>query len=253
MRSIASTLPRVTEELPANAPARTARPIARVAFAVLALVTSVGTVTSFMLGWEGSPGALGFAAGLFLTPLDQLQFFTFLSNTLVLITSLQLVVARDWSRTWHVLRIAGITCIIITGVVFNLLLAGGPLVGISELNDIIVHRAVPILAPLVWLCFGPRATTWRRVLLAALLPIAWLIVTLVRGASSGWYPYSILDVNRLGYDGVSVYIVSILAFYFVLATIMWLVDRHVGGIRGPRLTGRDVALALEGQESARAA
>ena len=201
------------------------RPVARIAFLILGLIGLSGIVTSWIIGWVGGDDALGAIGAFLLTPLDQLRFFTFMSNVLVTITSLQLALARDWRQTWHVLRIAGIICISITGVVFNLLLAGDPIEGLSVFNNFVVHIATPILAPLLWLLFGPRETTWRRILLAAIIPILWLVVTMARGATTGWYPYTILDVGNLGFSGVAVYIVAILVFYFLLATIMWALDR----------------------------
>lgn len=209
-----------------TAPTASPAPVThRVAFGLLALLTSSGIVTSLVLGW--TTAGHGFLAGLLLTPLSQLQFFTFMSNTLVLITSAQLALSRDWSRTWHVLRISGIICISITGVVFNLLLSEGGLVGLSVFNNAVVHIAVPILAPLLWLALGPRTTTWRRLLQAMAIPIAWLAVTLVRGAIDGWYPYTILDVTSIGYGGVSGYVAGILVFYFALGALMCSVDHVV--------------------------
>jgi hypothetical protein len=202
------------------------RPVARIAFLTLGMLALSGVLTSWAIGWMGGDGWLGTLGGLLVTPIDQLRLFTFMSNTLVTITSLQLAFARDWHRTWHVLRIAGIICIAITGVVFNLLLAGDPLEGLSVFNNFVVHIATPILAPVLWLVFGPRTTTWRRLLLAATIPIVWLAITMARGAFTGDYPYSILDVTSIGYSGVGVYIVAILAFYFLLGALIWLVDRR---------------------------
>lgn len=211
--------------------------LARFSYLVLGLVAFTGIVTSFLLSWAGGDGFLGVVVGLFRTPLEQLQFFTFLSNVLVALTSFQLAMSWDWDRTWHVLRIAGIACISITGVVFNVLLVEGPMHGLMAVNNFFVHIATPILAPLLWLLFGPRATTWRRVLLAAIIPIAWLVVTLVRGAITGFYPYFILDVGAIGVGGVVVYVGAILVFYFLLATIMWAVDRWLTRPRGIRRDG----------------
>lgn len=209
------------------------RPVARIAYLVLALVTLSGVVTSMWLAWR-DPGVFGPIGAFAVTAMAQLEFFTNLSNVLVLIFATQLVVARDWTQTWHVLRLSGTTCIMITGVVYNLLLGGHGTTAIGQYNNVIVHIVVPILTPLLWLVFGPRETTWRRVLLAMVLPVAWLTVTMVRGAVTGWYPYYFLDPFGMGATGVVRHILAILAFYFVVTLGMWAVDRLSVGRGGPR-------------------
>lgn len=208
--------------------------VPRIAYAVLALSALAGLATSWVLGWVGTPGVGGFLFGLVATPFTQLRFFTFMSNLLVAISALQLTISRNWARGWHVLRITGTVCIVITGIVFNLLLDTGNHAGLGAFNNLFVHIVTPILTPVVWLLFGPRQTTWRRILVATLIPIAWLVVTLVRGAVVHWYPYTILDVDSRGAAGVSVYVAAILVFFFVFATVMWLVDRKLPVIGGPR-------------------
>lgn len=198
----------------------------RAAYAVLALCALTGITTSWIIGWEGSPGVSGFLFGLVVTPFTQLRFFTFMSNLLVAVSALDLVFRRDWARSWHVIRITATVCIVITGIVFNLLLDTGGHAGLPSINNFFVHILTPILTPIVWLVFGPRQTTWRRIGWATIIPIVWLVVTLVRGAIVHWYPYTILDVDTLG-AGVSLYIVAILVFFFVFAAAMWLVDRKL--------------------------
>lgn len=197
----------------------------RIAYGLLTLSGLIGIITSVIIDWAGTPSFGGFLVGLVVTPLAQLRFFTFMSNLLVTICALQLVVLRDWTRGWHMLRIAGTVCIVITGIVFNLLLASDDLVGLAAFNNFFVHILTPILTPVVWLLFGPRQTTWRRILVAAIIPITWLVVTLVRGAVTHWYPYTILDVHLIGPAGVSAYVAAILVFFVAFTAGMWFVDR----------------------------
>ena len=75
----------------------------RAAYAVLALCALTGIITSWIIGWEGFPGVVGFFFGLVVTPFAQLRFFTFMSNLLVAISALDLVFRRDWARSWHCL------------------------------------------------------------------------------------------------------------------------------------------------------
>lgn len=185
----------------------------------------VGVILAVATGWRGGEGVGGFISSLLLTPLLQLRFFTIMSNTLVAITAFQLAFSRDWTHTWHVLRIAATICITITGVFFALLLAGDPLEGLDALTNFMVHILTPLLAPLAWLVFGPATTTVRRVLLAAVVPVVWLTYTLVQGAITQWYPYPFLEAHVLGYGRVAVTLVVIFVAYFGLGALMWGIDR----------------------------
>ncbi len=207
---------------------------ARIVHALLALLTLAGLVTSLYLGWTRDsvlPGGVGYT-GVIVAGwehmLNQLAYFTFLSGLMVLISSAWTAV-RPGSRSalLQTVRISGLVCIIITGLVFNLLLRGpAALTGVMLFNDTVLHVVVPLLAPLVWAAVGPHGRLSLRIVLASMLiPVAWLVVTLARGPRMDWYPYEILDVPALGYAGVSVYIVSILLLYLALAFAFLGLDR----------------------------
>lgn len=214
-------------------------PVARVCFAILGTLALLGCLLSLRNGWltestlmEGAGFHHIFPAG-WPHLANQPMYFTFMSNALVALTGWTLALRpRASSALFHVLHLCGLVCIIITGVVFNLLLrSDDPMTPLQRFHDGVQHIATPILAPLFWLVFGPRGrVSWRRIGLASIIPIAWLVVTMIRGAILDWYPYGILDVPKLGYAGVSVWVVSILAFYFLVAGVLWWVDRG----RAPR-------------------
>lgn len=208
----------------------------RPAFALLAVLAFASNVISLSIGsWKDSalPPDAGFSgtfAGGWQHMLNQPAYFTFMSNFLVGLTSLLLAIRPERrSDLFHAVRIAAIVCIIITGVVFNLLLRDGPMgTSIEHVNDTVQHIITPVVAPLVWLLLDPRgAVTWKRIGLSAVIPLGWLAFTLVRGPYLDWYPYSILDVPRMGYGGVAVYVVAILVFYLGVAALMWVVDRRL--------------------------
>lgn len=127
---------------------------------------------------------------------------------------------------FRVLRVTGVVCIVITGVVFNVLLRDAdPMTAVERFNDTLQHIVTPILTPVLWAVFGPRRQiTWRVVWLSTLIPLAWLAFTLLRGPWLDWYPYTILDVPRLGYDGVAVYVVAILVFFVAVAALLRVAD-----------------------------
>lgn len=209
---------------------------ARSAHAVVALLSGAGLASSAYLGWtvdSDLPDGVGYAGG-FTAGWDHLvnqpAYFTVLSALMVCVTSIMLTVRTRWdSQLFQVVRLSGVVCVIITGVVFNLLLRGdGALTGVRLFNDTVLHLLVPVLAPLVWLIFGPHGRLRPLVVgLSMVIPLTWLAVTLGRGPFLDWYPYTILDVPGMGYPGVWTYVVSILGVYLVLALLMWAVDRGI--------------------------
>ncbi|MGW9550785.1 Pr6Pr family membrane protein [Citricoccus zhacaiensis] len=225
------------------------RILSRVVFALAALLSFTGNVLSFSIGsWKDSdlPADAGFSGGFaagWEHMLNQPTYFTFVANFLVGLTSLLLALRPErTSDLFHALRIAAVVCIVITGVVFNVLLRDAPpATAVESVNDTIQHVITPILTPVVWLVFDPRGgVTWRRIGLATIIPLGWLAFTMVRGPLLDWYPYSIMDVPRMGYGGVAGYLGAILAFFFVLAALMWAIDRLLFRLRG-RSPGRPQA------------
>jgi hypothetical protein len=210
---------------------------ARAFFALTAVSVSIGVALELWLAYHartGLPPHAGFTRTF--GPgidggLNQLVFFTTESNAILGLTTLLLAIRlHRSSEVFHVFRLVGLIDIAITAVVYNLLLAGDVKPqGVGEVANVIQHMINPALAWIGWLVFGPaRLVTVRRVALAALVPLAWGVVTLVRGAFIDWYPYSILDVPRLGYGGVALYILGVLALFFVIAGVLAVVDRQLG-------------------------
>lgn len=221
-------------------PNRQHSPAARSAHAAVALLAASGIATSLYLGWrDGSqlPGGVGFAGGFgagWEHMLNQPAYFTFLSGLLVLVTSTMLAVrTRRDSAVFHAVRLAGVVQMIITGAVFNLLLRDeAVLTGVRLYNDTVLHQLMPVLVPLVWLIVGPHGKLSGRVVSGSVvIPLTWLAVTLLRGPVLDWYPYTILDVPGMGYQGVGAYVGVIVAVYLALACAFWLLDRLRGGSR----------------------
>ncbi|GAA1818389.1 Pr6Pr family membrane protein [Nesterenkonia flava] len=223
---------------------------ARTVHGLVALLSASGLVSSLYLGWTRDtdlPAGVGYSGGFSAGwdhMLNQGAYFTFLSGTLVCLTSGLLALRPERrSLVFGALRLCGVVCIVITGLVFNLLLReGGTLSGIMLFNDTVLHVMLPVVAPLVWLVVGPRGHISGRVVpLSLTVPLAWLAVTLLRGPALDWYPYVILDVPGMGYEGVGIYIGAILLGYLVLACALWGVDRLIAagtGASGATRSGR---------------
>jgi uncharacterized membrane protein len=155
----------------------------------------------------GSPPAhaVGTLAGAALPVrlLRVFSFFTIQSNVLVGLTSAQLALRPDRDgRVWRVLRLDGLVGIAVTGIVYSTVLARihEPKGWEQVSTNFVFHYAVPVLAVLGWLLFGPRPRIDARVVAWSLVwPLAWFAYTLVHGRVSKWYPYPFVDAATHGY------------------------------------------------------
>ena len=196
-----------------------------------AAVAAFGLGAQLTLEWVGAA-----ALGTELPPprserlLHFFSYFTVLSNVLVLVTSATLLrrPSRD-GRVWRVVRASALTGITVTGVVHWFFLR--PLVQLSgwaSVTDRILHLAVPALAVVGWLLFGPRPRVTGRVVLGSLaLPLVWLAYTLAVGAVSGWYPYPFVDVDQLGAAKVALSCLGLTATLGTVSALLWWGDRRL--------------------------
>lgn len=183
------------------------------------------------------PTLLGNVPGGVDTPLERFldwtTYFTILSNITgaivltVLILRPGLFLRRDGVGTlWRTLRFDSVLMIIITGVVYNLLLASGEKQGWDLLSNAMLHIIMPIVTPLVWLVAGPRGLVQQRTIwLGLILPLLWAVYALVRGQVIGAYPYPFLDVSANGWASVLSFIAVIVVVGVILGYVLLGLDR----------------------------
>lgn len=150
------------------------------------------------------------------------SFFTILSNVGAFAVLLGAAVPGALTRrkAWEYVRGAVTVYMVITGIVYNLLLAQYAVDVPAWVNDL-EHRILPIAVMLDWLLFPPprgwiskaKAMWWL------VFPILYLIYSEVRGPSAHWYPYPFLDPRQHGVVHVVVNVIGIAAA-FVLASLV---------------------------------
>lgn len=219
---------------------------ARLLFGLNALLALFGVAMSFTLNITGyyvdsmdpvKPTILGNTAAGVDTPLERFldwtTYFTILSNIVVLVVMAllffrpQLFLRNDRiGGLWRTIRLDSLLMIIITGVVYNALLATGGKEGWDLVSNFVIHVANPILVPLVWLVAGPRGLIRQSTIYAALiLPIGWAVYALIRGQFVGAYPYPFLDVSTNGWASVITFIVVIAIIAVILGYVLLGIDR----------------------------
>lgn len=202
-------------------------------FGTIAVVVAIALVIQIVLiftgGQDANSGAN--ATGPIGTRLVRLfSFFTIQSNLFVLGTSIALFLSiRRDGRIWRVLRLDALLGIIITGLVYETILA--PLVqleGWALVATIGFHYISPWATLIGWLVFGPRPRMgWGALVAAFIWPLLWLVYTFAHGAITGWYPYPFLDVTTIGLADSLRNSGIVLGIGIVLAIILVLIDRWV--------------------------
>jgi hypothetical protein len=157
-------------------------------------------------------------------------YFTIQSNLLLGGTALLLALGTERDSTlFRTLRLNGVLCIAVTGIVYHVALAGlSELSGAAAVTNFLLHTATPVLGVLGWLLFGPRGrASFAIVGWSLVFPVLWLVFTLIRGEAVGFYPYPFVDVGDLGYPKVLVNCLLVALLFLVLAFGATLLDRRL--------------------------
>ncbi|MBD8486555.1 Pr6Pr family membrane protein [Frigoribacterium sp. CFBP 8759] len=180
----------------------------RASVAVLRVAAAVAVLVAVVAQWENSLRDPGYRF------VDFFGYFTIQSNLIVLLAlaiGAFTVLRRTTPPRWTVaVRAAATTYIALTGLVFNLLLAGLPSndpYTVGWASDVF-HRVIPLYVVLDWVLFADRdRQPWRRLWQFLAIPLIWVVVVLARGAD--FVPYPFLDVATLGGGVVALWCVGI--------------------------------------------
>jgi FlaA1/EpsC-like NDP-sugar epimerase len=147
-----------------------------------------------------------------------LSYFTILTNLLVALCCTCVSwfsnsgIGKHFSSRFTQTAIA--VYIAVVGLVYNTILRfiWAP-TGLQRLVDELLHLFIPVLFVVYWWLFVPKNFGWRDFFAWLIYPLAYLILVLVRGHFSGFYPYPFLDVPQLGYSAVMINCVGITSLF----------------------------------------
>lgn len=163
-------------------------------------------------------------------PLNFFSYFTFQSNLFAAGVLAWLAIFPSRRSDW--IRGAAVLYMLITGAVYNLLLAGlhAQLQTTIPWTNATLHTLMPVVLLFDWLIDPPTARLpFRQALLRWMIyPYLWLAYTLVRGPLAGWYPYPFLNPAQPG-GGLTVaaYCVGISLGTFAAIWLVLLLGRRV--------------------------
>jgi hypothetical protein len=183
-----------------------------------AVVVAVGVVVQLVVTANGN-------GGFFPDNPDRVfnvfAYFTIQSNLLLGGTTLMLMLQpdRQQSTLLKTLRLNGVLCIAVTGIVYHLVLAPlDDLSGWAAVANFLLHTAAPVVGVLGWLLFGPRGRTDPRIVAWSIVfPLLWLVFTLIRGEFVGFYPYPFVNVTEHGYPRVLLNCLLVAVLFLALA------------------------------------
>ena len=145
-----------------------------------------------------------------------LSYFTILSNLLVAL-SLTFSTFLNGTKLGNFFPILSVKTaialyIFVVFVVYNIVLRGiWKPTGWQLFLDNMLHVVIPISYILYWIFFVKKQKLrWKHGFFWLIFPLIYLIYSLIRGAIVHWYPYPILDAQKLGYEQVSINIVLML-------------------------------------------
>ncbi|WP_341976405.1 Pr6Pr family membrane protein [Microbacterium sp. LWO13-1.2] len=201
------------------------------ALTALTVLLAVGTQLALVIGDVN----IGFGPSN--APLGQrlfefFSYFTVQSNIFVGIAAGLLAARPDRDGAYfRVLRIAAMFGITVTLLMYHFVLS--PLAnftGVASASNIGLHYVVPIFAIVGWILFGPHPrVSWKALFLALIWPGAFIIVTVVQGAVTGFYPYPFVNIDVLGFPTVLINGVGIVALLLAVGSayklIDWLISR----------------------------
>jgi hypothetical protein len=146
-------------------------------------------------------------------------FFTILTNCWV-------ALAMGWvalgGRLGAVAAAALTLSIVMVGIVYHLLLAAlwSPQ-GLAWWADQGLHSAVPAAVALWWWRHAERrGLDLSRLPVLVAWPVAYSAYALLRGATTGWFPYPFLDANALGWGAVAVNVGGLALTFAALGAVL---------------------------------
>jgi|SRR5579872_533086 len=153
------------------------------------------------------------------------SFFTILSNIGAFVVLLSGAYPSAVTRhpAWEYARGAVTVYMVITGIVYNLLLAQYAVEVPAWVNDL-EHRILPIAMMMDWVLFPPPAGWIKkaRAMWWLVFPVVYLIYSEVRGAHVHWYPYPFLDPHLHGVVRLVLNVIGIAAaFVLVSLVVAW--------------------------------
>lgn len=168
-------------------------------------------------------------ASVFETIIRFFTFFTILTNILV-----AMVFTANWLQPKNSFQffnkpntqVAIAVYIFVVGFVYNTILRfiWQPK-GWDKLADELLHLIIPIVYILYWYFkFSKKEINYKSVFGWLLFPIIYIVIVMIRGYFSGYYPYPFLHVGNLGVNKVLLNSILMTLFFVVVSFVFYRIN-----------------------------
>jgi hypothetical protein len=151
-----------------------------------------------------------------------LIFFTTQINALAGLVTLAAAAGRTWLARNDSLRTAVAVYMLVSGLIFVTILR--PYYhhhGLQHLADMLLHYVTPTLYAAFWVAAVPkRGLRWRDPLVWLVYPAIYIVLALLFGSATGFFPYPFINLNRLGFWPTSANVVSLGAAIVIIGLVV---------------------------------
>lgn len=175
------------------------RPYARIFAAIAALAGWITLVIQFVLLIENRVTAVPEAILRYFT------YFTILTNILAAVTYTAVWInpGTGWLKKFLTpSRISAVTVYMtVVGIIYNTILRNlRPIYGVELIVDEFLHVILPLSILFFWIVFVRRSELkWKMALAWLSYPLGYILLVMLVGALTGFYPYPFADAGKLGY------------------------------------------------------
>ncbi|MDQ3229588.1 MAG: Pr6Pr family membrane protein [Pseudomonadota bacterium] len=150
--------------------------------------------------------------------LNFFSYFTNLSNLFASFVLLATVALASRSSAPDVMRYVSAVNMAVVGIVFAVLLRDADLGQLRPWINFVLHYVMPVAIVVDWMLQPPvRKLNATHLAITLVFPATYLVYTLLRGMTTGWYPYPFLNpATAGGYTGVAMYSLGIFVAFLVV-------------------------------------
>jgi hypothetical protein len=196
------------------------RPYARIFSAIAALAGWINLVVQFVLLIENRVTAVPEAILRYFT------YFTILTNILAAVTytSVWINPATGWLKRFVTpSRISAVTVYMtVVGIIYNTILRNlRTLYGAEFIVNEFLHVILPISILFFWIVFVHKSELkWKMALTWLVYPFGYILLVMLVGSQTGFYPYPFADAGKLGYPRALTNGFWVLTGFLVLSLVL---------------------------------
>ncbi|MDE6583220.1 MAG: Pr6Pr family membrane protein, partial [Clostridia bacterium] len=200
---------------------------------ILCCVSALGVLLTFNIFYVGEgPNTLTWEFLKFYTNIS--NYFVFAVSVIVLADNVKRVYKGEkegYNKKIHNFKFITTVMILVTFLVYCILL-GNPFSAEfwRNLGNLSYHVIAPVLFILDYILFEKKKTvSVFAPLLSVIIPLIYVVYVMILGVAipDFEYPYFFLNVNKLGYGGVAVWVVILVVIFIAIGYILWFYNRLV--------------------------